>query len=162
MSGPTIRPARDDAVEALLRIQREAAVAAFRHIFPPERHPFPDSAIRKEWQAALGDPEIEVDVAELDAELVGSASVGHGYLRTLYVLPANWCTGIGSTLHDHALERLRSMDVTEPRLWTLVDNAPARRFYERRGWVLTGETRSVPFPPHPLDVEYVRPLDPNG
>jgi GNAT superfamily N-acetyltransferase len=154
---PIIRAARNDEVEALLHIQREAAVTAFAHVFPPERYPFPDDAIRAAWREALADPEIETYVAEIDGERVGSVSVGHGYLRTLYVLPAYWHAGVGSVLHDHALERLRNMNVNEPRLWTLVDNASARRFYERRGWVETGETREVPFPPYPLDVEYVRP-----
>jgi GNAT superfamily N-acetyltransferase len=161
MPRPTIRRARADEAETLLRIQRTSAVAAFAHIFPPERYPFPDDAVRDAWQAALVDPGIEAYVAEVDAEPVGSVSVGDGYLRTLYVLPIHWGAGLGSALHDHALERLAAMDVPEPRLWTLVDNWSARMFYERRGWTETGNTREVPFPPYPLDVEYVRRAAPD-
>jgi hypothetical protein len=40
----------------------------------------------------------------------------------------------------------------------LEQNARARRFYERRGWVLDGTERVVPFPPHPLDVGYTLSL----
>jgi hypothetical protein len=32
----------------LLAVQRAAAVDAFAHVFPPERYPFPDDAIRAE------------------------------------------------------------------------------------------------------------------
>jgi GNAT superfamily N-acetyltransferase len=154
-----IRRARPGEADTLLRIQRAAAVAAFAHVFPPERFPFPDEEVRASWERALADPEVEVYVAEADGgEAVGSVSVGHGFLRTLYVLPEQQRGGLGSALHDHALERLRALGAAEAKLWTLEANHDARRFYERRGWTLNGETRVVEFPPHPLDVGYSRPI----
>ncbi len=157
MAAPIVRRGQPDDVEALLRIQRDAAIAAFSHIFPPERYPFPDAVIRSGWAAAIEDPGIEVYLAEVAAEPVASVSVGNGFLRTLFVLPAHWSRGLGSDLHDLALERLRVASVVEAKLWTLAESN-ARRFYERRGWTENGETRVVPFPPHPLDVAYTRPL----
>jgi GNAT superfamily N-acetyltransferase len=151
-----VRAAHEDEAGLLLAIQREAAIAAYAHVFPQERYPFPDAAIRAEWEAALRDPEVEVYVT--DDEPLGTVSIGHGYLRTLYVVPAAWRRGIGSALHDHALARLRERGVGEARLWTLAENSVARAFYERRGWRLTTETRVVPYPPHPLDVQYVHPF----
>jgi GNAT superfamily N-acetyltransferase len=156
---PDIRPAKKDDVETLLAIQREAAVDAFAHVYPPERYPFPDDAIREVWTEALADPEVEVYVAEVDGAAVGAVSVGRGYLGTLYVLPAYQGRGVGSALHDLALERLRALGFEEARLWTLEGNASGRRFYEQRGWMLTDETRVVPYPPNPLDVQYAKPLD---
>jgi GNAT superfamily N-acetyltransferase len=153
-----IRRARPDESETLLRIQREAAVAAFAHIFPPDRHPFPDDAVRDGWKRALSDSEVEVYVLEADGAPAGVVAIGHGFLRNLYVLPEHQGTGLGSTLHDHALERLRDRGCDEAKLWTLEGNHGARRFYERRGWSLNGETREVPFPPNPLDVGYSRSL----
>jgi len=94
----------------------------------------------------------------LDGAAVGAVSVGRGYLSTLYVLPAYQGRGVGSALHDLALERLRAMGFEQARLWTLEGNASGRRFYERRGWTLTDETRVVPYPPNPLDVQYSRSL----
>ena len=61
-----LRPARSDEADTLLAIQREAAVDAFAHVYPPERYPFPDDAIREVWAEALADPDVEVYVAELD------------------------------------------------------------------------------------------------
>ncbi len=153
-----IRRARPDESETLLRIQREAAVAAFAHIFPPDRYPFPDDGVRADWEAAHADPEIEIYLAEVDEEPAGSVAVGYGFLRNLYVLPERQGTGLGSILHDHGLERLRELGYDEAKLWTLEGNHGARRFYERRGWSLNGETREVPFPPNPLDVGYSRSL----
>jgi GNAT superfamily N-acetyltransferase len=154
-----IRRARPDDADTLLRIQREAAVEAFAHVFPQDVYPFPADEVRANWVRALADPEIELYVAETeDGEPVGSVSVGHGYLRTLYVVPAHQGRGLGAALHDHALDRLRALGATEAKLWTLEENHDARRFYERRGWTLNGETRVVEFPPNPLDVGYSLPL----
>ena len=155
-----IRRARPDESETLLRIQREAAVAAFSHVFPQDLFPFPEEEVLETWKHALVDPNVEVYVAEIDGEPAASVSVGDGFLRTLYVVPARQGTGVGSVLHDHALERLRTLGAREAKLWTLEENHNARRFYERRGWQLNGETRTVEFPPYPLDVGYSRPISP--
>jgi GNAT superfamily N-acetyltransferase len=153
-----IRSARTDEVETLLAIQREAAVTAFADVFPQEAYPFPTDAIRDIWREALDNPEIEVYIAEVSDKAVGSISMGGEFLRTLYVLPSHQSTGVGSALHDFALERLRARGVKCAKLWTLEENWGARRFYERRGWTLTNETRVVPFPPNPIDVQYARAL----
>jgi ribosomal protein S18 acetylase RimI-like enzyme len=156
-----LRQAQLDEADTLLAIQREAAVDAFAHVYPPELYPFPDDAIREVWAEALADPEVEVYVAELDGSAVGAVSVGNGFLSTLYVHPGCQGRGVGSALHDLALERLRAQGAREARLWTLRENDSGRRFYERRGWGLTGETRVVPYPPNPVDVQYAKPLDPS-
>jgi GNAT superfamily N-acetyltransferase len=137
-------------------IARAAAVAGFQHVFPPGLYEFPDDAIRADWFSALTDPDGETYIAFDNDAAVGVVSVGHGVLQTLYVMPESWSRGIGSMLHDLALVRLRETNVQEARLWTLTENHRARAFYEKRGWSLTGRTRVVPFPPHPIDVEYAR------
>ena len=153
-----IRPARDEDLETLLDIQREAAVDAFAHVFPQDVFPFPNDEIREVWRETVVDPEVEVYVAEVDGAPAGSVSVGGGFLRTLYVRPTIQGTGIGSALHDFALERLAALGAGTARLWTLEQNWNARRFYERRGWALTEETRVVPFPPYPIDVQFAKVL----
>jgi GNAT superfamily N-acetyltransferase len=153
-----LRPGRDDDVETLLAIQRAASLAAFAYIYPPERYPFPDDAIRDVWRDALAQADVEVYVAEADGRGVGSVSIAGEFLNALYVLPEQWRGGVGTALHDLALERLRARGETVANLWTLEGNAAGRRFYERRGWTLNGETRVVPFDPHPIDVGYSREL----
>jgi hypothetical protein len=97
-----IRAARAHEAEMLLRIQRDAAVAAFGHIFPQDRYPFPEAAIRDDWRAALDDPMVEVYVAEVDEDVVGSVSVGYGFHRTLYVVPGHWERPRGSFARSRA------------------------------------------------------------
>lgn len=156
--GLSIRSASEDDLESLLEIQREAAVAAFAHVFDQSRHPFPSDEIRELWREALADSEIEIYVAEAEGRAIGCAAVTGDFLRSLYVRPAQQGAGVGSSLHDFALERLRSSGCARAKLWTLEANGPARRFYEKRGWELTEETRIVPFPPNPLDVQYAKSL----
>jgi GNAT superfamily N-acetyltransferase len=153
-----IRRARPDKADTLLTIQREACVEAFPHIYPPEQYPFPDDDVRAVWREALADPDVEAYVAEEGGAAVGCVSVGDVFLRTLYVVPARWRSGVGTALHDLALERLRARGCDEAKLWTLEENWTGRRFYENRGWTLNGDTRVVPFPPNPIDVGYSKKL----
>jgi GNAT superfamily N-acetyltransferase len=147
-------------VELCFGIARAAAVAGFQHIFPSSRYEFTAEAIRADWAAALNDPDAETYIAVEGDVAVGVVSLSGGILQTLYVTPESWGRGIGSALHDLALDRLRERNVPEATLWTLAENHRARAFYENRGWCLTGRTRVVPFPPHPIDVEYARSTSP--
>jgi GNAT superfamily N-acetyltransferase len=149
-----IRDARPDDLERLLTIQREASVAGFAKVFPPERYAYPTDDVREVWREALADPDVDAYVAELKRESVGAVTVDDDFLRQLYVLPAHWGTGIGSALLERGLERMRERGATRAKLWTLEGNERGRRFYERRGWTLTDVTRVVPYPPQPIDVQY--------
>ncbi len=153
-----IRPARRDEAETLLAVQRAACLVAFAHIFPPDQYPFPDEDVLASWRDALADHGTEVYVAEFEGEAVGVVSLGNGFLSTLYVVPTQQGTGVGTALHDLALERLQTHGHDVAKLWTLEENRNGRRYYEKRGWTLTDETRVVPFPPNPIDVQYAKSL----
>lgn len=143
--------------ELCFGIARASATVGFQDIFPPDVYEFPADTIRADWIAALSNPDGETYIAFDEDEPVGVISLSDGVLQTLYVMPECWGRGVGNMLHDFALERLREMGVQEAHLWTLTENHRARAFYEKRGWILSGRRRVVPFPPYPLDVEYVRP-----
>ena len=74
-------------------------------------------------------------------------------LAALYVDPDVRGSGAGSALLDAGLDRM-----SEPRqvLWTLEGNVPARRFYERRGFVLDGARKLLDVPGRPYEVRYRR------
>jgi RimJ/RimL family protein N-acetyltransferase len=143
-----IRESGRDEAETHLAVQREACVAAFAHVFPPDEYPFPDEAVRRRWQEFSG----RMLVAEVDGRVVGLAAFERCWLGGFYVVPEFWGSGVAGALHDAALAAMP--DCPEIRLWTLAENHRARAFYERRGWRQNGESRVVPFPPHPLDVGY--------
>jgi len=153
-----VRAARPDEVEALLAIQQAASVAAFRHIFPPAKYPFPAGPVRERWRAALGAAEGRVLVAERDGLPVGVVQVAPERLDGLFVLPSAWGSGVADRLHDAAVQALGGWGCGCCRLSVLEENRRARRFYERRGWRLDGRRTSTPFPPHPPMVGYTLTL----
>ena len=70
----------------------------------------------------------------LDPEPVGVVAVSGDLIENLYVLPEKQGRGYGSALLEHAAARCPGA----PRLWVLNINEKARRFYEARGYALTG------------------------
>lgn len=149
-----LRGARDTEATLLAGLQERASVAAFAHVFPPERFPFPRQAVHERWAQALEDPSASALVAERAEEPVGVALVRFEWLEGLYVVPEWWGKGVAAELHDAGLEIVRDLGSAKIHLWVLEENARARRFYERRGWRENGQTRVVLFPPNPLDVGY--------
>jgi GNAT superfamily N-acetyltransferase len=153
MGGLSIRRATAEDAETLFRIHRESAMTAYVEIFPPDRYRFPDAAMRAHWVRALGERDTDVLVAERSGGAVGFASVSPGWLRNLFVVPAEWSRGVGGALHDDAVELLRGHG-QEAQLWVLERNERARRFYEARGWRDDGGRASSEFPPYPLELRY--------
>ena len=64
---------------------------------------------------------------------------GLAHLWQLFVLPAWWGRGVAALLHEAAIAEIRARDYQAVRLYTPSLHARARRFYERRGWLATGE-----------------------
>lgn len=96
----------------------------------------------------------EVWVTEVDGMIAGYVGFHDGWIDHLYVHPEHQRRGLGPQLLAKALS-----DGTERRLWTFQQNARARAFYEKRGFVaelLTdGEDNEEKTP----DVRYFRPAD---
>jgi putative acetyltransferase len=90
---------------------------------------------RKRWRNELV-PVAQIIVAEQDDALVGFVTIdGTGYLDQLVVSPAQWGTDVSRALVDEA-KRLSPDGVT---LKVNADNFRAIKFYERTGFVRTGE-----------------------
>ena len=149
-----LRNAHSDEAEALAWLQEESAVAGFANVFPPGRYSFQRDVVLQSWRELLVREDVTALVAEDGEELLGFAVLRTGWLERLYTHPNAWGRGVGSRLHDEAVELARALGSTGCKLWVLEANERARSFYERRGWRLNGETRIVPFPPYPLDVGY--------
>ena len=149
-----IRPARPDEAPTLAAIQRDASLAGYAHIFPPELYPYPTDVVAQRWEEFLADDEMIVLVAEEDGAVTGVAALSTEWLDALYVLPQWWNRGVGRALHDEVLARQRADGCARCHLWVLEHNDRARRFYERLGWAENGSSRVVPFQPKPIDVGY--------
>lgn len=68
-------------------------------------------------------------------EMRGVIAFRNGWIEQLYVLPEVQGRGLGSELLDVAKRASARL-----QLWTFQRNAPARRFYEARGFVLVEQT----------------------
>jgi len=88
-------------------------------------------------------PESFVAVAEVDGEVCGVGAVSAtGDLNLCYVRPGNERTGVGRALLLALEAKARAWGLGELRL---VSTATARAFYERHGYVATGEERVPAF-----------------
>jgi GNAT superfamily N-acetyltransferase len=136
---------------AMERAKRQAGIAAWPHIFPPEilrQLGFPER-----WAAFVTSPGAREAalVGELDGTVVGFAilrpsadddATGEiGELDGFYVAPAAWSLGVGRALLAAALDLLRSDGFSQATLWTAIENHRPRGIYERGGWRLDGTSR---------------------
>ena len=71
----------------------------------------------------------------VDDGLIGFIAFRDGWIDQFYVLPARQGQGVGKALLDVA-----KAAYPELRLWTFQRNAPARRFYENRGFIALEQT----------------------
>lgn len=143
---------------ALRDLERAASLAGLGHIFPPQIYPYPDDRVLARWRLLLDDPTVEVLVDDAAGVLRALAAYDDLWLRHLAVAPEHWATGLATILVETALRRLAERGTAEAWLWVLAENHRARRFYERTGWVQTGDERTAEFVPHPREVSYVRKL----
>lgn len=102
-----------------------------------------------DWQreTARGDWLIE-SVGDRPVGLLGATSEwdiakSDRYLSYLWVAPDHRRRGIGERLVRAMLARLRDSGVPRAWLWVLDGNDPARRLYERLGFVSTGERQPL-------------------
>lgn len=66
---------------------------------------------------------------------------GGGEILALYVDPDDWGRGVGSSLLEGAIGKLRHRSPERVHLWVLEGNVRAERFYLARGWTFDGVSR---------------------
>lgn len=94
------------------------------------------------------------------AALSGIIAFRDGWVEQLYVLPIAQGQGAGTELLDVAKSACERLE-----LWTFQRSAPARRFYEARGFRLVEETDGARNEEREPDARYLwtrRPLDPRA
>ena len=64
-------------------------------------------------------------------------------IEALHTLPESWGTGLGAAMLEFALEETNAW--VGVGLWAFEENRRARRFYEKHGFVPTGESRISEF-----------------
>jgi ribosomal protein S18 acetylase RimI-like enzyme len=176
----TVRAATGDDAADIVRINVYGWRRAYRGIVPADvlaAMTIEDRVDR--YRQRMSQPsDYETLVAQDGDAVIGYVSLGPyrvgqrdgvrsrriGEVVAIYVDPARWGTGAGRLLMTSALARLAERGFESVRLWVLVDNGQARRFYERAGFTPDGAHASYPIgrPDGTVldlpELRYARPL----
>lgn len=158
---------RPDAAPAVVlrRAEPEDAAAAadvwlasFRAALPTVRLVHSDDEVRA-WIAGELVAHHETRVADAGGEVVGLMALRDDWIEQLYLRPDWRGHGLGDRFVALARERMPA----GIQLWCFQVNAPARRFYERNGFVATEMTDGARNSEHEPDIRYEwRPAQPSG
>lgn len=141
-----LRPAEPDDAAAIA----EVWLRSFGAALPTVRRAHSDEEVRS-WIREVLLPGHEVWVADADGAVVGMLALSEGWLDQLYLDPVWRGKGIG----DRFLALARRRQPSGLQLWTFQVNEPARRFYERHGFVAAEWTDGASNEEREPDVRYV-------
>lgn len=151
-AGIEVRRARGADIDALHRFVL-TGIDAYRE-WAPSWSPGPPSPEARERLSGLYDDDARAWalIALIDEEIVGLASIsvtigadarvpdeGTVYLWQMFVRRDHQGSGLAGALLDRLMEEARRRGYEQVVLWTPAGAAQARRFYEREGFVPTGE-----------------------
>jgi ribosomal protein S18 acetylase RimI-like enzyme len=153
-----IREMRADDVDAVAAVRVRGWQAAYVGMLPQaylDRMSVAEDAARRRGRFAASRGRVCNLVAVDAADAVvgwaslgpwrgpdAAAAAGAGEVYALYVRPELVGTGVGRALLDAVHEEAARRRMPELLLWVLRDNARARRFYARQGYVCDGATQS--------------------
>src|SRR5258708_8465402 len=138
----TIRKATLKDLDTLLRFE-QGVIAAERPFDPTLK---PDPTRYYDLEEMIAAPHIELVVAELNRELIGSGyarietakpylrHARHAYLGVMYVEPAHRGKGVNKKIIEALKHWTRSQKITELRLDVYYSNESAIRAYEKVGF----------------------------
>lgn len=157
----TVRPAVPDDAEAIVDVHVRGWQWAYDGLVPAGHLADLDAARAgraERYRQRLADGSVRtLVVLDADGRVIGFANCGgyrigqddsrpvegEGKVYAIYVDPAVAGTGAGRALMDAAVGRLSAQGLRPIHLWVLEDNARARRFYERYGFVLAGDRSTI-------------------
>ena len=145
----TVRPARADDLDAIVRVFLACWRWSYADLLPPDlRDLYTVDAASAMWARA---PLDRMVVAEVSGERARRDPVRRrpgrpvlGHVFSLYVHPHAQGLGLGRRLLTAAADRLRADGFGAATLWVFADNASAREFYAGQGWAPDGGERVEP------------------
>lgn len=118
---------------------------AYKDIIPGE---YLDSIPSGKWADNINKPGRENLIVTENGEIIGTASFGrsrwenysgYGEIISIYFLPEYMEKGYGMALLERCTRELSKKGFDRVLLWVLEENAGARKFYEKCGFVCSGE-----------------------
>ena len=148
-----VRMAEKEDFDALGRVMAVSFRTAFAPFISQEtlnacaREESCAQLLRGLWEAG----QLHILVGKLDGRVCGLLAWEGSELQAIHSLPESWGSGLGAAMLSEALSKM-PRPVT---LWAFKENKRARRFYEKHGFVFTGEERTSEFD-GAAEVRYAR------
>jgi ribosomal protein S18 acetylase RimI-like enzyme len=93
------------------------------------------------------------------AQAPDASALPVGEIIGLYVHPDHWRMGAGRRLLQQAIEALRGRGVPRVFVWTMAENALAKAFYQKNGFIADGRERTSQRQGESFrEVRFFRPL----
>jgi GNAT superfamily N-acetyltransferase len=163
-----LRPATDADVEAMVELQLAAWREGFVPILPLAFEVPDPEGFAPRLAEALAVEGVHSTLAVEGDRMVGWITYGvnrdpdtgprTGEVRSLFVHPDRWRSGVGTTLMNAALAALAEEGYDEATVWSFDDNDRANAFYERHGFERDGAGQRREFSAGALEVRYRRAL----
>ena len=140
-----LRP--DDDLSAISNIYERSWKYAYKGMIPQD---YLDSIPAGRWAGGITKAGLTNFVCLEDGMMVGTACIcrsrweafsGYGEIVSIYFLPEYMGKGLGSHLLKRCISELMQLGFDRILLWVLEENARARRFYEKNGFVCSGTFR---------------------
>lgn len=145
-----VRKALDtDDFSAIARIYTLSWKAAYRGIIPQK---FLDSLDEVRWISGISEGHQNMMVMMDGKRYAGVSSfrdardemmAGWGEVVSIYLLPEYYGKGFGGALLDASVDALRAIGFEKVYLWVLKENIRARSFYQKQGFALSGEEKTI-------------------
>ena len=136
---------------ALARVWLESGEAGFGRLLPQDHAWPPLDVIEERTRQAMAQEGVMFIVAEGPDGLLGyvgyspsrdpDALTGVGEVRTMFVHPSAWGSGIAQALLTRALAGLEEAGYREATVWSFLGNERANAFYEAHGMTRDGARR---------------------
>ncbi|PKM73295.1 MAG: N-acetyltransferase [Firmicutes bacterium HGW-Firmicutes-16] len=134
-----------DDIDEISSIYALSWKTAYRGIIPDD---FLDAISETRWSPLLKAESNRLLLAIEDGKPVGvstyceardEALKGWGEIISLYLIPSHYRKGIGSKLFSEVVDVLAEEGYSDIYLWVLEDNSAARAFYEKNGFMCSGD-----------------------
>lgn len=136
---------KDDDPLEISKIYESSWKYAYKGIIPQD---YLDGIKAGQWADNIGKPGLSSLVLTEWGRIIGTASFcksrwerysGHGEIVSIYFLPEYIGRGYGRLLLNKCIEELAQCGFNKVLLWVLEDNTGARKFYEKNGFIYSGE-----------------------
>ena len=149
-----IRKARNGDKKTLAYIQTESWKAAFADIISADDlNKYTDiTKAESMYENVLKSRYAEISVLEIDEKphCIAAWSKArnpefsdNAELICIHSLCNNWGKGYGTMMMNHIFNEIKNSGYNSVVLWVFEKNTRARSFYEKHGFVLTGNTQTV-------------------